>query len=223
MSLRYVALIALLMVGIVGCGTEPAHETPPVVLHSPNDTPQHAIQQLIATYEQKQCDGYADLFTGNFSYGFSSLDPLLEQRFSAGWYKIDEQTAACNLFHGGQNQAGDYREAALSIDLTFSNTLPVADPDTTDTTRCKVLSTGVDGEILVPNQEDPRNPTRYLMTGNHHMFWLVRGDAAVGLAPDQPADGAHWYIWKWRDLTTQLGAKPNAGAATWGSIKALYR
>jgi hypothetical protein len=88
-----------------------------------------------------------------------------------------------------------------------------------------VLATPVDGEIVVSDPQSPQDPRRYIITGNYHRLWLVRGDAAVGLDPGQPADRTRWYIRRWRDETTQLGAKPNGpqSACTWGAIKGIYR
>jgi len=197
----------------------------------PNDTPEHAIQRFYLSYEKKMAQEYEDMFTGDFLFQFSTLDPLLRQQYSTGWFKDDEKISARNLFQGGTNSAGEYMQPATSIELTLAKTQPVNDTEGRDSTQYKMLFTPLDGVIEVPNPQNPADPTKYIMSGNQHRFYLVRGDVAQGLTTRQPADASHWYIWKWNDETVQLGGAPGSletsqpapGPTTWGRVKAQGR
>ena len=218
--MRRVLFVLLLLAG-AGCGTEPEQQAAPAGL-PPNDTPQHAIQRLIGVYEQREYEEFAALLTGDFRFEFSELDPFLKQQWPEGWTAAEEESAAWHLFRGGRTAFGADVDAATSVDLRFASTLPVGETGR-DTTFFKALATPVDGEIFVPNRYDPGNPTRFLIMGNSHRFFLVRGDSAQGLAAGQPADSTRWYIRRWRDESQQLGAPAGLKTSTWGSIKAAYR
>jgi hypothetical protein len=221
------ALAAALALG-AGCGTEPDPK-PPTGLQPPNDTPQNTILRFIAAYEGRKTAEYQALFTGDFTFEFSnSADPTLANRWAMGWFAADESVSAKNLFQGGTNLDGQYQQGARNIDLIFSKTQPVEDPDSGDPTKFQVLSTPVDGVILVSPTPPATDPTQYIVANNSHRFFLVRGDAAAGLKATQPADSTRWSIWKWKDETTGVGGAPTAvqGAtlpSTWGGLKATYR
>jgi hypothetical protein len=224
-----VLLPTLILALTVSCGTEPDGTPQPTALQPPNDTPQNTIVRFIAAYEKRKTAEYQALFTGDFTFEFSnSADPTLADKWSTGWFAADESIYVKNLFEGGTNLEGYYLEAASSIDLIFSKTLPVADTDSGDPTKFQVLSTPVDGVWVVPPTPPATDPTNYVITNNSHRFFLVRGDAAAALKSGQPADSTHWYIWKWADETTGGAAAPttleNATVpATWGKVKGLYR
>jgi len=227
-------MVALVLVGALalgaGCGTEPDPQPqPPVGLQPPNDSPKNTILRFIAAYEAKKTAECQALFTGDFVFEFSnSADPELANQWALGWFAADESVYVKNFFLGGTNQDGMYQEPASSIDLIFFKTEPVADTDSGDPTRFQVLSTPVDAVFVVPPTPPATDSIYYIVTDNSHRFFLVRGDAAVGLKSTQPADSTHWYVWKWRDETSGLPAAPGAlGRATvnvtWGKVKGLYR
>jgi hypothetical protein len=219
-------MVLPLLLGVVGCGTEPERKVPtPTALQPANDTPQHAIQRLVAAYEQKQAPEYRDLFTGDFRFEFSTAaDPTLAQKYHDGWLKGDEDTSALHLFRGFTDDSTGYHPAASSIDLTFPNTTPIGDTASGDSIRYKVLATRVDGVIVVSGQTED---VRYVIDNNFLRFYLVRGDAAVGLDAEQPADDAHWYVYRWVDETAMPAAPGRTPSATvpttWARVKALYR
>jgi hypothetical protein len=191
-----------------------------------NDTPQHAISRLLATYEGKAVSPYQGLFTGDFSFEFSnSTDPSLVQQYSTGWSKNDEKESAAHLFSGYTPAGQPAKPAASAIDLRFATTEPSDDNGSADPRTHKVLQTRVDGTVAIP--EAGSEPLDLTLTNNLDVIWLVRGDAAVGLDSTQPADSTHWYVYRWVDLT-QSSPSPTRGpmaaqSATWGRLKALYR
>ena len=74
-------------------------------------------------YEHKESAAYADLFTEDFTFEFSSAaDPTLAQKYANGWFKLDEKTSARHLFEGFTDTSATYRPAASRIDLTFAKT-----------------------------------------------------------------------------------------------------
>jgi hypothetical protein len=215
---------------LAACGTEPdPTPQPPAGLQPPNDTPQNTILRFIAAYEGGKTAEYRALFTGDFKFEFSnSSDPTLANRWPEGWPAADESISASNLHHGGTNLDGVYQQKATSIDLIFSMTQPVGDNEGRDQTKFQVLSTPMDGVFVMPAEPPSTEPIHYYIVNNSHRFYLVRGDAAVGLTATQPADSTHWYIWGWNDETTGSPGAPTAwrGAtipATWGKVKGLYR
>ncbi len=222
---------AILLSGVLGCGTEPDRATPPPTGLQPlNDTPQNAVLRLVAAYEQKKTAEYDAMFTGDFRFEFSSAaDPTLVQEYSAGWFAADEALAALHLFEGGRNQRGDSVAAAQSIDLVLAQTSPAGDTtDARDSTKFKVLATRVDGVVITPPLEGQLQGSYRVIDNNLHRLFLVRGDAAVGLRAGQPADRAHWYVYRWVDETAlpfaARGAQPQpTESTTWGRLKAQCR
>jgi len=221
-----VLLAAALALG-AGCGTEPDRKPQPPTLQPANDTPQNAMLRLVAAYEQKKLAEYRGLFTGDFRFEFSRADPTLVSRWPGGWSAADESIAARNLFQGGRNRYGNSLDAAIRIDLTLASTAPAGDQEGRDTTLYKELVTPVGLRVIVPLPPPSTNPLMYYVEADYHRLFLVRGDAAVGLASDQPADSAHWYVWRWKDECFSLPgpAMPAEvpSPVTWGTVKGTYR
>jgi len=192
-----------------------------------NDTPDHAIERFRLTYEQKQASEYQGMFTGDFTYEFSSsTDPTLVQKYSTGWFKNDEKESSNHLFAGYTPPGGNTLEPASTIIINLSVKLPSDDNSAgVDPTTHKVLATPVDGQIVVPNPG--ADATTYVITNNFNVFYIVRGDVATGLDSTQPADANHWYLYRWIDMTGSPAARatPNAGTetSTWGSLNARFR
>jgi len=229
LSTLFVAL-SLVLVSCASETTRPASQQQPPLAE--NDTPQHAVQRFVGAYEQKKTAEYGALFTGDFAFEFSnSTDPDLVVKYSAGWLKTDEDTAAIHLFQGYTPQGQSHAPAASSINIDLTTTLPVDDNSPgLDPATHKILSTRVDGQIVIPPTGTATDPTNYLVENNYNAIYLVRGDQAVGLAASQPADDAHWYIYLWKDLTVSSAQPRNrpvspqpAQASTWANLRANYR
>jgi hypothetical protein len=191
---------------------------------SSNQTPQGAIARLIGSYEKKLPSEYAGMFTGDFKYEFSaSTDPTLVQQYAAGWFKSDEAASASHMFSGYTPPGGATLPAASSIDIQLANGAPTDDNTAgVDPATHKVLATRVDGTITIPQDIEPLT---FVITNNYNVFYLVRGDVAVGLDASQPADDQHWYVYHWVDLSEPQfsGVGPQSLSPTWGRVKGLYR
>jgi len=223
MRLRnFVVVIALAFVTF-GCksSTEPKTTQPPALVA--NDTPAHAIERLISSYEKKNESAFAGMFTGNYQYEFStSTDPTLVQQYSAGWFKSDETASSSHLFSGYTPPGGNTLEPASSIDINLQTGAPTDDNSPgIDPVTHKILPTRVDGQIVVPNPG--AESTTFFITNNYNVFYFVRGDSAIGLDGSQPADSLHWYVYRWVDLTSGPGGnRAQTVPATWGKLKGLY-
>lgn len=224
--MRRFLFLSLALFALAGCENDPVTKTP--VKQAPinhRSTPQEAIRYLISTFEQKNETEYKASFTGDFTFEFStSTDPTLVQQYSTGWFKPDESASAAHLFAGYTPPGGPTLPAAATIVIHLANDVPV--PDSTsgvDPTTHYLLATRVDGSITVP--QPGSEPLTYVITNNYSVFYIVRGDVAVGLDSTQPADAQHWYVYRWVDLTeaTPKASRPSARANTWASIKAAYR
>ena len=222
------SLIAIsLALAAAGCifDPPPEPEPPPPQPLPGRDTPENAIKRFIGLYAAKDIVEYEKMFTGDFTFEFSnSADPELVMKYALGWFKADETASAQNLFQGGVTSEGFPVSAARSVDLTLTPTVPVDDNGPTrDPELYKVLLASVNlrvdlgYDITYIVGEAPPQSSR---------FFLVRGDGAVGLGADQPADANHWYVWNWRDESPPL--KPSfepeqSEPTTWGRLKDEYR
>jgi hypothetical protein len=217
-------ILAALLAGVLGCGTEPERPAP---LPPSSDTPAGAIARLVWAYEGRKPQEFSDLLTGDFRFEFSpAKDPSLVDEWPEGWLKPDEVISARNLFQGGHDRQDQYVAPAERIALALTQTTPAADLEAPDTVRFKVLVTGV--ELYAEIASGGPEPVPYFAPGNLHRLRLVRGDAGPDLAENQPADSAHWYIRSWSDETPPGGAVAIEGQSpgmngTWGALKALYR
>lgn len=228
MNWKQLGLVCGITTLLAGCSSNPT--TPEKLLIGPppsNDTPRGAVTRLLFTYEHKQGAEYSGMFTGDFSYEFSSnTDPTLVQQYSTGWFKNDEKASAVHLFNGYTPPGGHLLPAATSISIKLAVDQPTDDNTSgVDPKTHKVLATRIDGSVIVPSDTGPQT---YTMTDNYNVFYLVRGDVAVNLDTNQPADSLHWYVYRWVDLSEAIAPSPTreptpAQSATWGSVKALYR
>ena len=232
----YVVLMAVALAPLVsGCVFSPKKNTteqkdPPL---EDNTTPQLAVKRFIHAYEQKKAPEYQGMFTGDFTYEFStSTDPTLVTQYSTGWFKNDEKESSSHLFNGYTPPGGVTLPAATSIDINLATTIPTDDPGSQDPTTHKILTTRVDGNITVP--QSGAEPLTYVITNNLNVFYLVRGDVAVNLDSTQPADQNHWYIYRWVDLSEAAAPAPAGGLRTasaepgltpltWGHLRADWR
>ena len=212
------------LVVLAGCSSSPTQPKPGPALAS-NDTPAHAVSRFVSSYEQRNEDAYAGMFTGDYTYEFSTTtDPTLVQEYSTGWFKTDETESSSHLFHGYTPPGGATLPAAKSIDINFAVDTPTDDNSPgIDPVTHKVLATRVDGSFTVPQAGS--EPLIYVITNNYNVFYFVRGDSAVGLGSSQPADSLHWYVYRWVDLSEALPVANRAQvkSSTWGSVKSTYR
>lgn len=221
-----VVAASCLVLAVFGCSESPVKRSEDIGYPEPEPSPHLTILRLIASYEQKKTVEYQDLFTTDFTFEFStSTDPDLVIKYQTGWFKADESASSAHLFQGYTPQGQPYAPPASSINIDLANTYPVDDnsPGLNPRTH-KFLFTRVDGEVVIPTSPDP---TTYLIANNTNVFYIVRGDQA-SLNPGQPADSAHWYIYRWVDLTVASSAprslSPQPGQKrTWASLKAAYR
>jgi hypothetical protein len=225
---RYLAWVPPILLLLAGCSSDPAQPkvTPPPPLVA-NDTPAHAIERLISAYEKKNESAFAGMFTGDYRYEFSnSTDPSLVTTYSAGWLKTDEAASSSHLFSGYTPSGGATLYSASTISITLAVTTPTDDNSSgADPVTHKILATRVDGQIVVP--QPGSDATTYVIENNYNVFYIVRGDSAVGLDSSQPATAQHWYVYRWTDLTgsasPSLAARSATLRHTWGSLKAIYR
>jgi hypothetical protein len=229
--------VALALIGTSGCIFSPDKDDPKPEPPAPipgNDTPENTMRRFMATYEQKKGIEYEGLFTNDFTFEFSNaVDPTLAAQYASGWFKEDERISAQNLFQGFTNGSGLFVPAATSIDINLAPVAPQPDPTAPDLIRYYQLQSEVDATIVVPPGTGQTEETTYLVDNNVHRFFLIRGDAAAGnLAPEQPADSLHWYIYRWRDETVSTAAAgdlrlassaPRQTATTLGRVKASTR
>jgi hypothetical protein len=228
----FVVLMAMALAPVLsGCVFSPNPKPPPPPAQlPPNDTPANAVQRFLGAYEQKKSAEYQGMFTGDFTYEFStSTDPTLVQQYSTGWFKTDEKESSAHLFNGYTPPGGATLPAATTIDINLAVSIPTDDNTSgTDPVTHKVLATRVDGGITVP--QAGAEPLTYVITNNYNVFYLVRGDVAVNLDTTQPADDHHWYIYRWVDLTeappapsairTASTSGPAPAPETWGHLRA---
>ncbi len=222
---HFAALSILFVIALSGCNdsTQPKVTAPALVA---NDTPAHAIERLVGAYERKDESAFERMFTGDYTYEFSNTtDPLLVSRYAIGWFKLDEEASSSHLF-SGHTQSGDATlPAASTIDINLAVTSPVDDNSSgVDPATHKLLATRVDGLVAVHPQGT--DPVTFVIENNFNVFYIVRGDSAVGLDSNQPPDTQHWYVYKWKDLTgsssPSLAIRSAAKTSTWGSLKGLY-
>ncbi len=203
-------------------------------------TPVGVIQLFQWCYRNRALAEYKELFTDDYVFTFSALDPEGNPYREHPYRREEELASAEHLFVTGNAT----EEAASSITLDFTNTL-VAVPDTRPGKRDRwhrQLNVGV---VLVV-----RRPSSQLEVKGEARFFVVRGDTAI-IPPELGLrrDSTRWYIEGWEDYTVQnspgaarllpAGAVTRAPRAvrpatvtsdpfdvidvTFGALKALYR
>ena len=217
MNRRLLGLLAPLVLS--GCVESSAPWGPaPVVSASPgNSTPELAIRSVAWSWNQKSVGAYQVLFTDDYRFSFSTLDPYGDAYRGDTWMREDERLFAQHLFVGGSPT----EPPATSIELAFNSKL-VAEPDPRPGRNPrwhKNIQTALNLVVTDPNKQTN-------VTGLAN-FYLVRGDSAQ--VPSGTArDSTRWYIDRWEDDTA---SNPGGGPAqampiknlTMGQLKALYR
>src|SRR5262249_14901625 len=144
---RSLFLVLALFILATGCSDNPVvapiRQPPPL----PPPPPEIAIQRFIGAYEQKKLAEYLGMFTGDFTYEFStSTDPTLVQQYSTGWFKNDEKESAAHVFNGYTPPGGATLPAATAIGINLAVDIPTDDNSSgVDPVTHKVLATRIDG------------------------------------------------------------------------------
>ncbi len=201
------------------------------------NTPEGVILLFQWCYRNRALAEYKEIFTDDYVFTFSALDPFGAPYRDRPWRREDELISAERLFVTGN--AGE--EAATAITLNFGNTLV----DFADDRRGKDprYHRSVNVRVVL----DVQRPSDVLNVDGDAKFYVVRGDSAA-IPPEihlQP-DSLRWYIEGWEDNTVQSAAAaharptastpvtrglraadPAAAAPThslsFGQLKALYR
>jgi hypothetical protein len=208
---RIAPLVALL--AAAGCAFDPPPAPPPPPTPIPvADTPQHAIERFVGTYETFVIADYGALFTKDFRFTFSSQsDPELAAQYGTSWGKDDELESTSHLFAGFVDAGGTFQPAAVRIDLELPFTQELDDPFHPDSIEHYRL-VAVPRLLLDIGLSDERG----FNVDAPHDFYLVRGDAAV-LDDAQEARADRWYVYRWDDRSSALPQ------AAWARARARYR
>src|SRR5580765_4292337 len=207
----------------------PGISTPPPV----PDSPANVLRLLVWAYNNRSIAEYREIFTDDYRFAFSTLDPSGDAYRGDIWTREDEVISATHLFQGGSPT----EPAALSIQLSLGGNLtPETDPRPGKQDRMhKKINTTVSLVIVTPDKQTNVN--------GPVTFYLVRGD--VALIPDElkgkvGQDSTRWFIERWEDDTATNGPGGSASVApvsparamptplesvtaSWGRVKASYR
>lgn len=197
--------------------------TPPPVPGSPGGV----LRLFEWAYTNRAISEYREIFTDDYRFVFSQLDPAGNAYRTEPFTREDELASATRLFQGSSEQA-----PAVSIQLNLDRNFQVrSDRFYPESGRWrKSIRTSVQLSILDASQ------VRTDVTG-FATFFLVRGDSAV--IPDElrqkgfGPDSTRWYIRRWEDETVQFGSPaparlgrsggatpaPLAITDTWGGLK----
>lgn len=232
---RPLLLALALTLSLAGCGEDKA--TAPVPQPTPdplppgtplNDTPANTLIRLERAYENQVLDSYLALLTDDFRFEFSSQsDPTLVLQYGLNWGVDDESASTRHLYDGFTNEEGSYMPGAAGITMSLPGPQIINDPDYPDSAVYYKLVVVPAMSVLI----DIQGNGSYEIAAPQDIR-LVRGDAAF-LHSGQPADTTRWYVRRWTDKATSLGARPPerlapagvlpASSATLGFIKAMYR
>jgi len=198
----------------------------------PANSPSNVLRLLEWAYNRRAIAEYGELFTRDYRFGFSALDPFGEAYRGDTWTREDEMISTRNLFQGGHATEPAAVGITLFLDRSFNvrnDPRPGKNPRWHKSIRTSVSLTIVD-------------PTKKTVVSGFANFFVVRGDSAVlpqelvdrGFGPDS----TRWYIERWEDDTAQRSgpsaspAPPRTASAqpapashrvSWGALKAIYR
>lgn len=190
---------------------------PPEYAPHPN-TPANALRRLEWSWDHRNCDALAPLFTDDYRFVFGEVDSAGNLWRDDPWTREDELAASCNLF-----------QRAADVDLDFPRelvTLPDERPGRNPRWH-KTIRTAFGLRVAADLDGAPQ----VIEASGHARFFFVRGDSAL-IPPDLVArgfgpDSTRWWIERWEDESLPAGA-PGAAAhpawqRSWGGIKALFR
>jgi hypothetical protein len=214
-------LVLAVSLFIAACGKRSASPVAPAAVTPGDATPSETLRRLEWSMNHNDLDVYLTLFTEDFVFVFSALDPYGDAYRGDLWTRADEMISADHLFRTG---TVSYPPAS-HLSVMFDKNLRVsADPRPGKDPRWhKVIRTTVVMTVVTPQQQ-------IFITG-FAGFNFVRGDSAqvppevvaIGFAPDS----THWFIDRWEDDTAGSGggiahAMPTTNF-TLGALKVLYR
>lgn len=141
------------------------------------DSPLGLMRCFEASYEGRDLESFAALFAADFR--FYPSDPEVAMRHPV-WTRVDEIESADHLF-----------QDAVAITLSLEPHADSADPEHADSSayyrRYEIPSVTL--SVVTPSGD-------WLIERQGHDFYLVRGDAAV-LTADQEPSVDRWYLRKW--------------------------
>ena len=234
------AVALLLTLAGAGCSSGRFRlPTIPIASVAPEaSSPGGALRLLEWCWNRLDLPRCRQLFTDDYRFLFSLLDPFGNAYRDNPWTREDELISATHLFQGGHATEPPASSITLTLDRNFriSN-----DPRPGKAGKWhKSIRTSVALQIVDPDKET-------VVTGFAN-FFLVRGDSAAiprelldkGFGPDS----TRWYIERWEDDTATNapggtsparadGAPSPASQAppsfserlqvSWGGLKAIYR
>jgi hypothetical protein len=226
-------VIAALLAGCSAGGfdaaklVEPKKISPPYTPNSPSNT----LRLLEWCYQHKDEQTYRELFTDDFVFAFSAIDPAGEAYHDRPFVREDELMSVTNLFHGGGPDQPPALDVYLQLDNNFAE-FSDPRPGMANFSVHKKIGTAVLLQIACTDGSS------YEIRGRAS-FFLVRGDSALipqelvdrGFRPDS----TRWWIQRWEDETDRGSPGPLWNGApqpgrtlptrskTWGAIKAQYR
>ena len=232
-ELRSSAAFGLCILLLAGC-TPSLRPNVPTPIPAPHpSSPANALRLLEWTYNRRDPVPYRELFTDDYRFWFSALDPAGNAYRDQPWTREDELISTAKLFQGGDANQPAATDITLSLDRDFG---VFNDPRLGKAGRWhKRIRTTVALSIVAGGGQSE-------ITGSAN-FYLVRGDSAMipqellerGFLPDSN----RWYVDTWEDETILVapGGRSVPGPATeiqlaraapgsqlsWGRLKALYR
>ena len=216
-------LAAFAVLVLAGCDQSTEPWGPAAKTDSPpgNTTPELTVRGVEWSWNHKDIAAYRMLFSDDYRFAFSTLDPAGDAYRGDLWNRADELISATHLFVGGSPT----EPPATSISLQFASNLIVS-PDPRpgkDSESHKLISTPFTLTVVTPDKE-------MSITGIA-TFYLARGDVtvipddlkAMGLGPD----ATKWYIERWEDDSASgpggvAQAMPTKNF-TLGQLKVIYR
>ena len=178
---------------LTGCGVDTVRlptAAAPAVVAPRNATPAEAVRLLEWSWNQRDLAHDRMLFTSDYQFVFSALDPYRNAYLQTPWTRDDELLSAEHLFRTGTV----LEPPATAITLTFDRYPSVRDDPRPgkDHGWHKMIHTSLALVVIDPNKETA-------ITG-FATFFFVRGDSAA-VPVNVPADSSHWFINRWEDDT----------------------
>ena len=205
------ALVMVLALTGGSCSTSPRTSVSqllgprPLVESAPRpDSPANLLRLLEWCWIHRDVARYHELFTDDFRFVFSALDPAGNAWRDQPWTREDEIEAFTHLVNGG----GPDQPPAIGITLLLDRNFRITDDPTPGKVApwYRTIRTSVSMRVRADQERD---------ISGYANFFMVRGDSALipadliarGFRPDS----TRWYIERWEDDTFQeAGARARA-------------